>query len=105
MCNIAGYIGNRQAAPILVEMLRRQEEFDGCMGTGIVTIHEGKLYYRKLVGSVDDLIKNTDVLDLPAKLKFKVQKAALKRRLFPFLLFSVLYVLSRLQIAWRSWLP
>ena len=65
MCNIAGYAGNRQAAPILLEMLRNQQDFDGGLSTGIATVHEGKLYYRKLVGSVDDLIKNTDVLDLP----------------------------------------
>ena len=65
MCNIAGYAGNRQAAPILLEMLRKQQDFDGGLSTGVATVHEGKLYYRKLVGSVDDLINNTDVLDLP----------------------------------------
>ena len=65
MCNIAGYVGNRQAAPILLEMLRAQQDFDGGLSTGVATVHEGKLYYRKMVGSVDDLIENTDVLDLP----------------------------------------
>lgn len=65
MCNIAGYAGNRNAAPILLEMLRKQQDFDGGLSTGVATIHEGKLYYRKLVGSVDELIKNTDVLSLP----------------------------------------
>lgn len=65
MCNIAGYAGTRQAAPILLEMLKRQEFYDGNMCTGIATIHEGKLHYRKLVGDVDYLIQNSDVLDLP----------------------------------------
>ena len=65
MCNIASYAGNRQAAPILLEMLRRQEYYDGNVSTGIATIHEGKLHYRKLVGNVDHLIANTDVMDLP----------------------------------------
>lgn len=65
MCNIAAYAGNRQAAPILLEMLRAQQDFDGGLSTGIATIHEGRLYYRKMVGSVDDIIKNSDVLDLP----------------------------------------
>lgn len=65
MCNIAGYAGNKQAAPILLEMLRRQELYDGDMSTGIATIHEGKLHYRKIVGTVDDLIRETDVLSLP----------------------------------------
>lgn len=65
MCNIAGYAGNRQAAPILLEMLRRQQPYDGDMSTGVAIIHEGKLHYRKIVGDVDTLIRETDVLSLP----------------------------------------
>ncbi len=65
MCNIAGYVGNKQAAPILLKMLRRQQAFDGDMSTGIATIHEGKLLWRKVVGDVDTLIRETDVLSLP----------------------------------------
>ena len=65
MCNIAGYLGEKNAAPILLEMLRRQAPFDGDMSTGIATVHEGKLYYRKIVGDVDRLIRETDVLSLP----------------------------------------
>lgn len=65
MCNIAGYAGNRSAAPILVEMLRAQEDYDGGMSTGVATIHEGKLYHRRVVGDVDTLLRETDVLDLP----------------------------------------
>ena len=65
MCNIAGYVGERAAAPILLEMLRRQQDFDGGMCTGITTIHEGRLYHRKIVGDVDALIKHTDALYLP----------------------------------------
>lgn len=65
MCNIAGYAGHRQAAPILLEMLRRQQPYDGDMSTGVATIHEGKLHYRKIVGDVDTLIRETDVLSLP----------------------------------------
>ena len=52
MCNIAGYSGSRQAASILLEMLRKQQPYDGDMSTGVATIHEGKLYYKKLVGDV-----------------------------------------------------
>ena len=65
MCNIAGYAGNRQAAPILLEMLRRQQPYDGDMSTGVATIHEGKLHYRRIVGDVDTLIRETDVLSMP----------------------------------------
>lgn len=89
MCNIAGYIGNRQAAPILVEMLRRQEEFDGCMGTGIVTIHEGKLYSRKVIGDVDTLLRETDALTLPGTVGIihsrSCGKAGQENLLHPFL--------------------
>ena len=65
MCNIAGYVGEKRAAPILLEMIRRQQGFDGGACTGIVTYHEGRLYYRKIVGDVDTLIKTTDALSLP----------------------------------------
>lgn len=65
MCNIAGYAGNRQAVSVLLEMLRRQQPYDGDMSTGVATIHEGKLHCRKIVGDVDTLIRETDVLDMP----------------------------------------
>jgi glucosamine--fructose-6-phosphate aminotransferase (isomerizing) len=65
MCNIAGYLGKKQAAPILLEMLRRQEPFDGDMLTGIATIHEGKLYYRRFIGNAEQMIQETDVLEMP----------------------------------------
>jgi len=65
MCNIAGYLGNGQAAPILIEMLRRQQDYDGGMSTGIVTVHEGKLHWRKVIGSVETLLRETDALSLP----------------------------------------
>ena len=65
MCNLAGYAGNRQAAPILLEMLRKQQAYNGGKSTGIATIHEGKIHMRKVVGNVDDLIRNTDALELP----------------------------------------
>ena len=65
MCNIAGYVGERQAAPILIEMLRKQQIYDGGFSTGVATVHEGKLYYRKVVGDVDTLLRETDALSLP----------------------------------------
>ena len=65
MCIIAGYTGKRAAAPILIEMLKKTEYIDGGLSTGIATIHEGKLYMRKVVGDVDTLLRETDVLSLP----------------------------------------
>ncbi|MBQ2273110.1 MAG: glutamine--fructose-6-phosphate aminotransferase, partial [Clostridia bacterium] len=65
MCNIAGCVGSRRAAPILLEMLRRQEGFAGGYYTGIATIHEGRIYSAKLTGDVSKLISDTDAADLP----------------------------------------
>ncbi len=68
MCNIAGYIGERRAAPILIEMLRAQEGLNAGFYTGIATIHEGKIHYRKLVGNLEDLLAKTDAADLPGSI-------------------------------------
>ena len=65
MCNIAGYVGTKQAAPILIDMLRKQEGLDAGYYSGIATMHEGKIHYRKLVGSLDRLLKDTDAASLP----------------------------------------
>lgn len=65
MCNIAGYSGSKQAAPILLEMIRKQQYYDGDVCTGVATIHKGKIHYRKIVGDVDTIIRETDVLKLP----------------------------------------
>lgn len=65
MCNIAGYIGNRPAAPILVEMMKNQEGYCGGYYTGIVTLHEGKLWCAKVIGDVDRLLAETDAMNFP----------------------------------------
>ena len=65
MCVIAGYAGNRRAAPILIDMLRREQFFDGGLSTGIATIHEGKLYTAKVLGDLDKLLETTDALNFP----------------------------------------
>lgn len=65
MCNIAGYAGEKNAAPILLEMLKKQQAFDGGVCTGIATIYEGRIYTRKVFGDVDTLINTTDALYLP----------------------------------------
>lgn len=65
MCNIAGYIGSRRAAPILMEMIRAQEGWGGGYYTGIATIHEGRIYYAKLTGDADRLARETAAMNLP----------------------------------------
>ena len=68
MCNIAGYVGEKRAATILIEMLKRQEGFDGGVCTGITTLHNGRLYTRRIVGDVKKLLETTDALSLPGNI-------------------------------------
>ncbi|MBQ8683866.1 MAG: hypothetical protein IJ518_05065 [Clostridia bacterium] len=65
MCNIAGYVGDRPAAPLLIEMMRRQEGLCGGYYTGIATLHEGKIYYAKLTGDLNRLLDTMDAAGLP----------------------------------------
>ena len=65
MCTIAGYAGNKQAAPILIEMIKKQEYFDGGLSTGIATIHNGKVYTAKVLGDSEELLRSTDAINLP----------------------------------------
>jgi len=65
MCNIAGYAGTKPAAPILIDMIRKQEGLDAGFYTGIATIHEGKIYYAKAVGDLDHLLETTNAASLP----------------------------------------
>ena len=65
MCNIAGYVGEKRAAPILIEMMKKQEGFAGGYYTGIATIHEGKIYHAKLVGDTQMLEDLTEAASLP----------------------------------------
>lgn len=65
MCIIAGYAGGRDAAPILIEMLKKTEYIDGGLSTGIATVHGGRVHMRKVVGDVETLLRDTDALSLP----------------------------------------
>ena len=64
MCNIVGYVGDKNATEILFEMLKVQEGIDGGFFTGIA-VHDGKkLNYRKVVGDIKKLIETTSALNL-----------------------------------------
>ena len=65
MCVLAGYIGAGAAAPILLEMLEREEGLGGGYYTGVATLHEGRLYYEKVVGDVAALRRTTGAERLP----------------------------------------
>lgn len=68
MCNITGYVGEKAAAPMLFEMIKKQEGFAGGYYTGIATIHNGEIHYRKLTGDAKRLLENTDAASLPGNI-------------------------------------
>ena len=64
MCNIAGYVGRRNAVPILIEMLRRQEGLNGGFYSGLAVHDVDALSYRKVLGDVSTLVATTDAESL-----------------------------------------
>ena len=54
MCGIVGVLGNHEAAPLLVEALKRLE-YRGYDSAGIATVHHGKLDRRRAVGKLVNL--------------------------------------------------
>ncbi len=65
MCNLSGYVGSERAAPILIEMARKQEGFAGGFYTGIATISDGTIHCAKVVGDLSVLLQSTDAADFP----------------------------------------
>ena len=65
MCVIAGYAGSRLAAPVVIEMIERQEGLAGGFYAGVAAVEPGSLHWSKVVGTVADLRKTADAETLP----------------------------------------
>ncbi len=68
MCNIAAYVGEKDAAPILIEMMKKEEGWKGGYYSGLATVHEGRIHYVKLTGDTDRLTALTDAASLPGRI-------------------------------------
>jgi len=68
MCVLAGTVGDGPAAPVLLEMLEREEGLYGGYYTGLATVADGTLHVRKVVGDVAKLRSETDAAALPGSI-------------------------------------
>lgn len=68
MCNVAGYVGEKNASTILIELIRRQEGLNGGFFTGMSTHDGARLHHAKVQGELKTLLNETDVVSFPGKM-------------------------------------
>ena len=64
MCGIIGYVGKKDAAPILIEGIRRLE-YRGYDSSGIAVLSSNKIHLRKTKGKIKDLTACIQARGLP----------------------------------------
>lgn len=67
MCNIAGYVGEEPAAPILLEMIQAQEGLAGGYYSGLAVLTEGEVRHCKVVGDCTVLRESLGGMTLPGR--------------------------------------
>ncbi|MGC9320539.1 MAG: hypothetical protein ACP5KN_21070, partial [Armatimonadota bacterium] len=67
MCNIAGYVGEEPAAPILLEMIEAQEGLAGGYYSGLATLTGGQVRHCKVVGDCSVLRESLNEMTLPGR--------------------------------------
>jgi glucosamine--fructose-6-phosphate aminotransferase (isomerizing) len=66
MCGIVAYIGSRDAAPILLEGLKRLE-YRGYDSAGIAVQQDGKITLRRAAGKLSNLVRKIEARPVPGK--------------------------------------
>lgn len=69
MCGIAGYIGTREAAPILLDSIKNLE-YRGYDSVGMATLSGGGIHLKKGTGKVSEVGEKLNLASLPGKLGF-----------------------------------
>jgi glucosamine--fructose-6-phosphate aminotransferase (isomerizing) len=64
MCGIVGYVGGKEAEPILVDGLRRLE-YRGYDSAGVATLAGSQMYVRKRAGRIADLVQHLNERPAP----------------------------------------
>ena len=64
MCGIVGYLGQKNASPIILEGLKRME-YRGYDSAGISTIQDGKIVTKKQKGKISNLEREFNLSEIP----------------------------------------
>ncbi|MDY6916388.1 MAG: glutamine--fructose-6-phosphate transaminase (isomerizing) [Chloroflexota bacterium] len=64
MCGIVGFVGSKPAAPIVLKAISRLE-YRGYDSAGMVSVHNGGIYFRKDVGGIADVQRKHRLDQLP----------------------------------------
>ncbi|MBR9699708.1 glutamine--fructose-6-phosphate transaminase (isomerizing) [Candidatus Woesearchaeota archaeon] len=67
MCGIVGYVGEKEAAPLLVEGLKKLE-YRGYDSAGMATISEKKVLIEKDVGKIEEVDKKVNFKSMKGKI-------------------------------------